>query len=182
MNFIEKNIFIECDVTVTEQVKAAIEQTVKTFGSIDVALNNAGIGGGGERVGEMDEADWNSVIHVNLTSVWADDAIRVVVGEDVESFDSGQHGQPGHIAGVQGRPDRQHHAAVTVLGGHDGAPHDYTLLPPDGPPRKLKSKEINVPVPPGSVIHVLSGGGGGWGDPARRDPAARARDAAEGLT
>jgi N-methylhydantoinase B len=46
----------------------------------------------------------------------------------------------------------------------------------------LKSKEINVPVPSGSVIHVLSGGGGGWGDPAARDPAAREADAAEGLT
>jgi len=46
----------------------------------------------------------------------------------------------------------------------------------------LKNKEINVPVPPGSVIHVLSGGGGGWGDPASRDPAARARDAEAGLT
>jgi N-methylhydantoinase B len=74
------------------------------------------------------------------------------------------------------------HGARGILGGHDGAPHDYTLLPPDGPPRKLKSKEINVPVAPGSVIHVLSGGGGGWGDPARRDPASRAHDAAEGLT
>src|SRR5271165_1511643 len=73
------------------------------------------------------------------------------------------------------------HGARGILGGNDGAPHDYTLLPPDGPPRKLKSKEINVPVPPGSVIHVLSGGGGGWGDPARRDQKARARDAAEGL-
>jgi N-methylhydantoinase B len=31
------------------------------------------------------------------------------------------------------------------------------------------------------VIHVLSGGGGGWGDPARRDPADHARDVAEGL-
>jgi N-methylhydantoinase B len=39
-----------------------------------------------------------------------------------------------------------------------------------------------VPVPAGSVIHVLSGGGGGWGDPASRDPAARNADAAEGLT
>ncbi len=48
-------------------------------------------------------------------------------------------------------------------------------------PRKLKSKEINVPVPSGSVIHVLSGGGGGWGDPALRDPADRAADKAEGL-
>jgi N-methylhydantoinase B len=73
------------------------------------------------------------------------------------------------------------HGARGILGGHDGAPHDYTLLPPDGPPRKLKSKEINVPVPSGGVIHVLSGGGGGWGDPADRDPAARLHDAAEGL-
>ena len=39
-----------------------------------------------------------------------------------------------------------------------------------------------MPVPAGSVIHVLSGGGGGWGDPAARDPGARAADEAEGLT
>jgi N-methylhydantoinase B len=73
------------------------------------------------------------------------------------------------------------HGARGILGGHDGAPHDYTLLPPDGPPRKLKNKEINVPVPSGSVIHVLSGGGGGWGNPGRRDPQARVHDATEGL-
>ena len=48
--------------------------------------------------------------------------------------------------------------------------------------KDMRAQEINVPVPPGSVIHVLSGGGGGWGDPKRRDPAARAYDAAEGLT
>ena len=71
------------------------------------------------------------------------------------------------------------HGARGILGGADGAPHDYTLLAPDRPSRKLKNKEINVPVPSGSVIHVLSGGGGGWGDPARRDPASRSRDATE---
>ncbi len=74
------------------------------------------------------------------------------------------------------------HGARGILGGHDGAPHDYTLLPPGAPPRKLKSKEVGVVVPSGSVIHVLSGGGGGWGPPEQRDPAARAKDAAEGLT
>jgi N-methylhydantoinase B len=73
------------------------------------------------------------------------------------------------------------HGARGINGGQDGAPHDYTLLAPGAAPRKLKSKEINVPVPSGSVIHVLSGGGGGWGDPARRDPAARAADEAEGI-
>jgi len=37
-------------------------------------------------------------------------------------------------------------------------------------------------VPSGSVIRVLSGGGGGWGDPASRDKAAREADRMEGLT
>jgi N-methylhydantoinase B len=74
------------------------------------------------------------------------------------------------------------HGARGMLGGRDGAPHDYTLLVPDAPPRKLASKEVGVAVPSGSVLHVLSGGGGGYGDPAHRDPAARAEDAAEGLT
>ena len=73
------------------------------------------------------------------------------------------------------------HGARGIGGGHDGAPHDYTLLAPGAPPRKLKSKEINVPVPSGSVIHVLSGGGGGWGDPDSRDPAAIDADRNEGL-
>jgi N-methylhydantoinase B len=73
------------------------------------------------------------------------------------------------------------HGARGILDGQDGAPHDYTLLAPGAAPRKLKSKEINVPVPHGSVIHVLSGGGGGWGDPAKRGAAARAQDVAEGL-
>jgi N-methylhydantoinase B len=68
------------------------------------------------------------------------------------------------------------HGARGINGGRDGAPHDYKLLAPNVAPRSLKSKEINVPVPSGSVIHVLSGGGGGWGDPAHRDPAASAAD------
>jgi N-methylhydantoinase B len=86
---------------------------------------------------------------------------------------------PGTIANTAG--EGVVHGARGIGGGSDGAPHDYTLLAPEAPPRKLKSKEISVPVPPGSVIHVLSGGGGGWGDPAARDPAARKADAAEGL-
>jgi N-methylhydantoinase B len=73
------------------------------------------------------------------------------------------------------------HGARGMAGGADGAPHDYTLLAPGAEPRKLKSKEINVPVPSGSVIHVLSGGGGGWGDPGRRDPGAVEADRAEGV-
>ena len=74
------------------------------------------------------------------------------------------------------------HGARGMLGGQDGAPHDYTLLAPGAAPRKLKTKEVGVAIPTGSTIHVLSGGGGGWGDPTERDPAARLGDGAEGLT
>ncbi len=73
------------------------------------------------------------------------------------------------------------HGARGMLGGRDGAPHDYTLLAPGAEPRKLKTKEINVPIPTSSVIHVLSGGGGGWGKPEERDTVAREADRGEGL-
>jgi len=39
-------IFIECNVAVYAEVEAAVHKVVNVFGSLDVALNNAGIGGG----------------------------------------------------------------------------------------------------------------------------------------
>jgi len=65
-----KAIFIECDVSVFAQVAAAIEKTVSTFGSLDVALNNAGIGGEPNKVGDMSEEAWLKVIGVNLNGVF----------------------------------------------------------------------------------------------------------------
>lgn len=61
-------IFVECDVTDDDSVRKAIETTVKTFGSLDYAFNNAGCGadgknipfcatdgGGGKRLAESDQ-------------------------------------------------------------------------------------------------------------------------------
>ena len=53
----------KADVTDTsseDQVRAAIEATVAAFGTIDIVVNNAGVGGG---------ADWDRTIAVNLTGV-----------------------------------------------------------------------------------------------------------------
>lgn len=77
--------------------------------------------------------------------------------------------------------DGVRHGAAGMLGGRDGAPHHYTLNRADGTSRDLRTKEVGIPLSPGDVLHVRAGGGGGWGPPERRDPAARARDAAEGL-
>lgn len=74
------------------------------------------------------------------------------------------------------------HGACGILGGRDGAPHDYRLRAPDGTEQILKTKEVGIRVEPGAVLVARSGGGGGWGDPARRSARARARDRAEGYT
>lgn len=63
-------IFIACDVSDFEQVGRAVARTVEEFGSLDVALNNAGIGGEAHKLGEMPEAAWLKVIGVNLNGVF----------------------------------------------------------------------------------------------------------------
>ncbi|HEX8022062.1 hypothetical protein [Mucilaginibacter sp.] len=60
--------------------------------------------------------------------------------------------------------------------------HNYVLHSEGLEPRPLKTKETGVPIRPGDVFKVQSGGGGGWGDPAKRDPKAREWDTVNGFT
>jgi N-methylhydantoinase B len=59
--------------------------------------------------------------------------------------------------------DGLRYGARGMCGGGNGAVHLYTLYAPDGIPRVLRSKEVGIPVASGSRVHVLAGGGGGWG-------------------
>lgn len=65
-----KAVFIECDVSVYKQVESAIQYTIGTLKSIDVALNNAGIGGEANKVGDLSEEAWLKVINVNLNGIF----------------------------------------------------------------------------------------------------------------
>lgn len=62
-----ESLFVPIDVADTQSVKAAIDTAVKRFGRLDVALNNAGIGGPYGGIHDMDEAVWRHIIDVNLT-------------------------------------------------------------------------------------------------------------------
>jgi len=78
--------------------------------------------------------------------------------------------------------DGVRHGARGVAGGEDGLPHDYRLVrAADGDETTLKTKQAGLPVAPGDVFRVHSGGGGGWGDPAARDPMLEVRDQTLGL-
>ena len=77
--------------------------------------------------------------------------------------------------------DGVRHGACGILGGEDGLPHRYTLHSAGRPPREIKTKEVGIPIRPGDVFFVESGGGGGWGDPAARSAEARAQDIESGF-
>ncbi|RCJ18579.1 short-chain dehydrogenase [Nostoc minutum NIES-26] len=74
VNLIEKagssSIFIPTDITQETEVKNLINQTVKTFGRLDYAFNNAGTPGILKVNIDESEENWNQIINTNLKGVW----------------------------------------------------------------------------------------------------------------
>ena len=66
----EKFLFIKCDVSKESDVKAMVEKTIKTFGRLDYAFNNAGIEGKSAPTQDRTEENWDKVIGINLKGIW----------------------------------------------------------------------------------------------------------------
>ena len=58
------------NVTDEAHVRAAVLQTVQTFGKLNVLANNAAIGAFGKVLHDIDDATWEDVLAVNLTGVF----------------------------------------------------------------------------------------------------------------
>lgn len=65
-----KAIFIKTNVAVFEEVEQLINTTVEQFGRLDIAINNAGIGGIPARTIDMSLESWDNVMAVNATGVF----------------------------------------------------------------------------------------------------------------
>ncbi|MFB6201835.1 MAG: SDR family NAD(P)-dependent oxidoreductase [Halorhabdus sp.] len=63
-------VFVHVDVTEMADVEAMVETAVEEFGSLDLAFNNAGIGGPQAYAGDVEEDEWLQTIGVNLNGVW----------------------------------------------------------------------------------------------------------------
>jgi len=68
-----------------------------------------------------------------------------------------------------------------VNGGKPGARARKILEKPDGSQTIVGNKVEDIAVEAGDVLHFITWGGGGWGDPLDRDPALVAREVAQGL-
>jgi N-methylhydantoinase B len=68
-----------------------------------------------------------------------------------------------------------------VNGGKPGARARKILEKPDGTQTILGNKVEDVRIEAGDVLHFITWGGGGWGDPLERDPALVAKEIRQGL-
>jgi NAD(P)-dependent dehydrogenase (short-subunit alcohol dehydrogenase family) len=62
----------ETDITSMNSCSEMAQQTVKAFGQIDVLVNNAALYGGlkGARFEQLEEAQWDAVMNVNVKGLW----------------------------------------------------------------------------------------------------------------
>jgi NAD(P)-dependent dehydrogenase (short-subunit alcohol dehydrogenase family) len=61
---------VTCDVSRAEDVKAALDQTVETFGRLDFAFNNAGVEQPIMATAELTEKEWDRIVDINLRGVF----------------------------------------------------------------------------------------------------------------
>lgn len=66
-----------CDVGDRTAVAAMMQDALTQLGGLDVLVNNAGIGGPTRPVHELDPADWDAVLRVNLTGTF--DVTRLAI-------------------------------------------------------------------------------------------------------
>lgn len=62
--------FLRTDVSSEEDVKALIEHAVATYGRLDVAFNNAGIGGAAGPLADQSSDNYDKVMGINVKGVW----------------------------------------------------------------------------------------------------------------
>lgn len=65
-----ETLAITADVSNADQIQAMVDQLVEAWGSLDVAVNNAGISSPLAPIAETSEADFDRVMGVNLKGVW----------------------------------------------------------------------------------------------------------------
>jgi NAD(P)-dependent dehydrogenase (short-subunit alcohol dehydrogenase family) len=63
-------MFVQTDVRIASQVENVVQQTVKKYGRLDIAFNNAGVGGIMARLIRTTEEIFDEVVDTNFKGVW----------------------------------------------------------------------------------------------------------------
>lgn len=116
--------FLQVDVSSDAQCSAMVEAALRTFGRLDVAFNNAGIGGSGFALAEEEEATFDRMIAINLKGVF--NCMRHEVSAMLRSG-GGAIVNTASVAGLVGNPGLSSYSAAKhgVIGLTRSAALDY---------------------------------------------------------
>lgn len=101
-------IFVQADSGSAEDNKKIVDTAVREYGRLDVACNNAGIGGPAAPTGAYDIASWEKVISVNLNGVFY--ACRY----QIEQMEKNGGGSIVNIASIHGTVAAPFNSAYTA--------------------------------------------------------------------
>jgi N-methylhydantoinase B len=82
------------------------------------------------------------------------------------------------VTGIVGRHE---FPAWGAAGGESGSRNEFHFIFADGRPPEVTGMVSGVTLHRGDVVRVVTGSGGGWGDPLQRDPEAVASDVRNGF-
>ncbi|WP_461130629.1 SDR family NAD(P)-dependent oxidoreductase [Spirosoma aerophilum] len=108
-------LFLPCDVGFPDQIGMAIRQTVDAYGRLDIAINNAGIGGKYGRIVDQTPEDFDRMMAVNVGGVFYGMQAQIrqmllqqkaeeLAGGGVRTGTGGRIVNVSSIAGVRGMP------------------------------------------------------------------------------
>jgi NAD(P)-dependent dehydrogenase (short-subunit alcohol dehydrogenase family) len=65
-----EGLFIPCDVAQPDQLQQLVNEIVRVYGRLDVAINNAGVGGVFARTADVPAEEYHRVVNINLGGVF----------------------------------------------------------------------------------------------------------------
>lgn len=103
-----KAIAVQADVTSADSVKNLMDQTLETFGSIDLLVNNAGITKDNLLM-RMKEDEWDAVIDTNLKGVFL---CTKAVSRQMMKQRAGRIVNMASVVGIAGNPGQANYVAA----------------------------------------------------------------------
>ncbi len=101
-------LFVKADVTHSQDVKKIVVESVEKFGSLDFAVNNAGVLSAEASTGDYSEEDWRRLIDINLTGVFLCMKYEL---QQMAKQNNGVIVNMASIAGITGFPKNSAYAA-----------------------------------------------------------------------
>ncbi|MQY31735.1 mycofactocin-coupled SDR family oxidoreductase [Nocardia aurantia] len=100
----------EVDVRDFDALSAAVDSGVEQLGRLDIVVANAGIGNGGDTLDKTSEADWGTMIDINLSGVWK--SVKAAVPHLLSGGNGGSIVLTSSVGGLKAYPNTGHYIAA----------------------------------------------------------------------